>query len=485
MSGFRGPLLKELTNVFVLHHVERRNVDSDIRLFLGHELSELARRPEGWPTDRHLDFLCHRAAGFFVYALATVNFLKHNFRRPSERLKVIMESAESTLHEGKVELGACTSLDSLYMSILREAFYDTGTGDGTMIRSVLSAVVLVINPLSPSAVATLMGFECDEVFSLLESVQSLLVLHEDITKPAQPFHKSFPDFITDPSRCNDPHLHISSDYQIKLALCCLRLMDRLLEKNICSIPDSTLNSEVQDLTTRIEESGIHGALKYACRSWHRHLVVTNYQAANVVSALKHFLEQKFLFWLEVLSVLGAVRDAAYALNATVKWLNEVWLSQLKNCVMLTYCKIQEFADINGLDSIVTDCSRFVTEFFEVISQSVPHIYQSALQFTPHSSVVWKLYNQAHSSGVRVMKGISASWDSCKASIGYGSQVSGVTWSPCGQLIATVLGQQVQIQNASTLEIVTVLKPSGVIVSHLSSPTFAPDGCLLACIVLSL
>jgi len=61
-----------------------------------------------------------------VYAIATVNFLKHKFRCPSERLD-IMKSPESTIHEGQVELKAYVSLDSLYMSILQTAFLENDT----------------------------------------------------------------------------------------------------------------------------------------------------------------------------------------------------------------------------------------------------------------------------------------------------------------------------------------------------------------------
>jgi len=321
VSGFRGPLLRGLTNTFILHHVKRYDVDSDIYHFLKHELSKLARRPQCWPTDDHLNLLCQRAAGFFVYAVATVNFLKHKFKRPSERLDVIVKSPESTVHEGKVVLKVYNSLDSLYTSILQEAFCE---GDEPMVRSVLGAVALAANPLSPSVIARLMGFEHDEVLSLIQSIQSLLVLNEDIDHPVQPFHKSFPDFITDPSRCSDPQFYISPNHHIDLFLCCLGLMDKSLRKNVCSIPDYLLNSEVEDLPKRVEESGIHGALEYACKSWYRHLIVTKYKTADVVSILCCFLEQRLLLWLEVMSVLGAMGDAACALNAAVKWLTEVW-----------------------------------------------------------------------------------------------------------------------------------------------------------------
>ena len=325
MTGFRGPLLEGLTDVFILHDVEPCAVDNDIRHFFMHELSKLARQPrgiEGWPTGEQLDSLCRRAAGFFVYAVGTVNFLKHKFERPSDRLDILLKST-STTHEGKAELKAYNSLDSLYMSILQEAFYKNEVKHDAIVRLVLSAVLIVTNPLSPFAIATLMDFECDVVLSLLESIRSLLILHDDIDRPIQPFHKSFPDFITDLTRCPDLRFHISFDYHIELVLRCLGLMDRSLKKNMCSIPDYALNSEVEDLAERIQGSGICGALEYACRSWYKHLVVTEHRTAGVVSALRLFLEGKYLFWLEVLSILGAVGDAARALNTTVKWLTEV------------------------------------------------------------------------------------------------------------------------------------------------------------------
>ena len=326
--GFRGPLLKESTNIFTLHEVEPRIVDNDIRHFFNHELFTLAQqrgRVEGWPTDEQLDSLCRRAAGLFVYAVATVNFLKHKFKNPSDRLNVIMGSPECTAHEGKVELKVYTSLDSLYASILQEAFRRNDADNDAMVRSVLSAVVLVTNPLSPHAIATLTGCDYDAVQSLLESIQSLLMLRDNIDHPIQPFHKSFPDFITDPTRCISTRFHISPDHHTGLVLRCLGLMGNALKKNMCSLPAYVLNAEVYDLPRRIEENGIVGALEYSCRSWYRHLPMVTDQIQDVVSALRHFLEAKFLVWLEVLSVLGVVGDAARALDITIKWLKEVCL----------------------------------------------------------------------------------------------------------------------------------------------------------------
>ena len=327
-TGFHLPLLRNVTDVFVLHDVEPRIINSDIRLFFKQGLSELAARhgiqnEGGWPTEEHLDLLCRRAGGLFVYAVATLKFLDHGFKRPDKRLDVIVRFPENTTHEGKARLPTNTTLDSLYSAIFQATFRKNDAEDDAVARSVLAAVVLVTYPLSPSAIAKLLDKETHEVFSLLISVHSLLTLRGDPEYPVRSFHKSFPDFITDPARCLDKRFFISCpDHHIELTLRCLTLMNRDLEKNTCSIPDYALNSEVQGLSEKVKDR-IREPLRYACRSWYKHLVLADNQTQAVASALRQFLEEKFLFWLEALSVLGAAGDAVRALDTATKWLNEV------------------------------------------------------------------------------------------------------------------------------------------------------------------
>jgi len=122
-TGFRLPLLEDATKVFVLHDVHPDSINNDILLFLKHELSELARQHqlEGWPSDEHISLLCQRAAGLFVYAVATVKFLSKT-HLPERRLDVIVNLPQCTIPEGKTEVMPSTTLDSLYMSVLDAAF---------------------------------------------------------------------------------------------------------------------------------------------------------------------------------------------------------------------------------------------------------------------------------------------------------------------------------------------------------------------------
>ena len=89
---------------------------------------------------------------------------------------------------------------------------------------------------------------------------------------------------------------------------------------MCKLPEAVKNSEVDDLEERKEQYISH-ALQYACKSWHKHLIYAyTAHTSEITSTLNQFLKKKFLCWLEVLSVLGAVRDAVDALGVAAKWL---------------------------------------------------------------------------------------------------------------------------------------------------------------------
>ena len=97
---------------------------------------------------------------------------------------------------------------------------------------------------------------------------------------------------------------------------------------MCRLPDGVKNSEVEDLQERTEEY-IDQALQYASRSWHKHLVRTApTHRQKIMPVLHQFLEEKFLFWLEALSVLGVAREAVDAMQVTEKWLDVCHSSSL-------------------------------------------------------------------------------------------------------------------------------------------------------------
>ena len=89
-EGFRLHLPAKVTDIFVLHDVERSLIDKDIWCFLKHSFLEITGHRgglAGWPTKEQLDTLCERAAGLFVYAVATVKFIDNQNNNPRKRCR--------------------------------------------------------------------------------------------------------------------------------------------------------------------------------------------------------------------------------------------------------------------------------------------------------------------------------------------------------------------------------------------------------------
>ena len=124
----------------------------------------------------------------------------------------------------------------------------------------------------------------------------------------------------------------------------------------------------------------------------------------------------------------------------------------------------------------------MTKFFEPINVSATHIYHSALELFPLSSIFRKLYyHQRLAPFPRVETGILDSHDSSISTIPRSrSSQRAVTWSPCGQFVAKQEGGAVEIRNALTFELVFTLQPSKQDVYCLGTPSYPPDGHSLAC-----
>ena len=127
-----------------------------------------------------------------------------------------------------------------------------------------------------------------------------------------------------------------------------------------------------------------------------------------------------------------------------------------------------------------DYFQFVTSFFEVINVSATHLYHSALELAPLSSIVRKLYyHQRSHPSPRVVVGIPDMWDPSMAVSTKCSHYLSSAWSPCGQSIAVVAEEAVEIREGLTLELVSTLQlPKGTI-RFRCGLAYSPDGHSLA------
>ena len=324
-SGFRLESLVPITEVFKLHEVEPEAVDSDIKLFFRRQLTGLAKvrsdcdLTEEWPSSSDVEVLCKKAAGFFIYASTVVKFIASENDSPSERLALVTSLPQNTSKEGK------SGVDQLYIKVLEQAFHDTQADNSqcySRFQTMVGTVLLVFNPLSIRGLSEL--FKCHplHIRTTMRSLHSLLLVPDSVEDPIRTFHKSFPDFLMDPKRCEDKRFLVEPTVcHVEILLSCLNLMGERLKKNICNLDDYAILSEVGDLHTR-KRDYIGDALEYVCCFWTKHLLQvpnSGSQVEQVQKAIDKFFTTCLLFWVEVLSLIGNLSAGVYALDDIQQW----------------------------------------------------------------------------------------------------------------------------------------------------------------------
>ena len=324
-SGFRLKSLRPITEVFRLHDVERSSVDHDVKLYFRTQLTDIATSrsdcdfTENWPNPSDIDILCTKAAGLFIYASTVVKFVAFRHRTPTEQLERIISLPGNTAHEGRA------GVDLLYTQILEQAAADVDTVEDdeeiySRFKTVVGAVMLVHNPLSAKALSDLLRLP--NIHTTLHTLHSLLLVPENPEDPIHTFHKSFPDFLTNPNRCKSEKFLVKpSIHHAEILFSCLRLMKEKLRRNICNLDDYAVLSEVKDFSTR-KKDRIGGALEYACQFWTKHLLgipSSSPCVQEVQGAIGQLFTTHFLHWIEVLVLVGNLGVGVYAINDIEQW----------------------------------------------------------------------------------------------------------------------------------------------------------------------
>jgi hypothetical protein len=306
-------MFDRMANQLALHDIEADIVQGDIHLYFEHCLTLLAharKLPLPFPTNGALDELVKRAGTLFIYAATVVKWVSDPKAQPTLRLQQVLEQdVDEVAFQHQM-------LDGMYTQILVQAAKTTGNPKPheRVLSKILSAIVLLQEPVPPSALAVLADEEqrASVILPLLSAV--LLVDNE---APVRLFHPSFPDYITNEERCKDARFLVTRpEGHVRLATRCLELMNNGLRQDICDIRDPSLeNSEVVDLEERLA-CRVPFELRYACQYWHIHLQYAGvFSDSDLLAALDMFCTRHLLHWVELLSLLNKLPSARVELES--------------------------------------------------------------------------------------------------------------------------------------------------------------------------
>jgi NACHT domain len=276
-----------------------------IRLFTETRMAEVARnreRPSRWPGPERISKIVERSGGLFIF-VDTLSRLV-DIPEPEPLLAQVL---------GGRSQGANTPLHHLYSMAIISRISQPTTAFHLILRGIVA--VSVYRPLCDKTLAELLRLEPQVVREWVNELNSLFYRDNSEKGGIRVRHLSILEFLEGPSCPTefrvDPKMANS-----KLATCCLRNMERQLKFNICELETSYLsNWEIQDLDDRVELR-IPDALQYSCMYWSDHLCYDNDQVDEEITRLldDFFAESRFLYWLDVLSMIGKVRAAIVALQ---------------------------------------------------------------------------------------------------------------------------------------------------------------------------
>ncbi|KIL62935.1 hypothetical protein M378DRAFT_12561 [Amanita muscaria Koide BX008] len=385
--------------LFHLQDIEDKVVDSDIRLYLKHNLSleevrKRFRRREWCASDEQIDTLVRAAGRLFIIASTAVRYiLDESVSNPAAQMRELLRVCAQDHTPFK-------DLDHFYTIILRNVV--PANCDSQIIvsryQSIVGAIVCVSRPLPVSTLAHLIDMDIEDVHTVLEKLQSVILLGDDDVPRV--YHKSFPDYLTDQVRCKDPDLRIDSKTgHTQMAKCCFKITNNHLKYNILDLGNVARFMSNEDglkednITDERLQEKIPPNLRYACVYWGNHLEVANTEDAELITRLEKFVDEHTLHWLEVLSLIGNLDLAHRAIRVVIK------LPQSTS---------------SDMHELLSDVLRFISKFYEIINRSALHTYYSALPFSPTDSLLYHRYIREAEHNICCIEGGPEQWDALVA-----------------------------------------------------------------------
>jgi hypothetical protein len=293
--------------VIQLHDIDRTVVRGDIQQYLTHSFHGIAWQAKitDWPNKAQVELILDNADVLFIYAATVVRYIGHRQFDPQERLDQVLSRTNESPQS------AYRQLDGLYLGVLANAI--TGAAINVedepevaqRLQTMLGTVVLLLQRLPPSSIASLLGWSLRKTEIVLARLTAVLIVHED--EPVRIFHPSFPDFLLDSARCTDPRFQVDArTHHTILARCCLVVMNSLLHKDVLhtGLNSVTNNDQIRDLDARLKLF-MPSHLLYAVCFWMSHLLQGT-PDVDLHNVLETFCHAHLLHWLECLSYLGKI-----------------------------------------------------------------------------------------------------------------------------------------------------------------------------------
>jgi hypothetical protein len=294
--------VKDSHQDLILHEIPEPIIEHDISLFLEHKLARIRKERAlsmGWPGKTDIQALLTMSVPLFIFAATICRLFEDHNLDPVLCLTEILkyQSLESKL-DGTY-LPVLDRLVSKYSGTRRKQFVQD-------VQEVVGIIILLESPLSVTALSKLTGITKTSINARLSSLHSVLNIPNNETLPVRLFHQSFRDFLLDSNtREKTPFWVDEKQINQKLTTYCLSVMCDQLKKNMCNL--QSYGTERRNIDPHSINHHLPPELQYSCRHWTHHLARSKDPMSQINNILT-FLDNHFLHWVEVMSMLGIVSE---------------------------------------------------------------------------------------------------------------------------------------------------------------------------------
>ena len=364
-----------LNEILHLHTIESDEVLEDIRMYINNMFAEHPLPDtEPWYTDADIASLANLANGLFIFASTAAEYILDT--ASADHRKDRLRTTLSTMKNSKVATGP---LDKIYEFVITRASNATKVEPHELAqtRQVLSCILVARMPLSLSALAELLDAKVDVIRASLHRLRAVTHVPDELDQPGlRALHASFGDYLFE--RASDGIRVSRTDGEETLARSCLQVLAKRLHFNV-----SQSRSSYQPNPSS-KPDFISLALEYACLQWIYH-VSSSPEPSSFDESINNAFKLRFLFWVEVMSVLGHIWRATAMLMLAAATVRFPFLSC--NKANTSPIKVRS-AD---LSQFLRDANFFVASSREAIERSAPHIYLSALPLAAKDSLVYQTF----------------------------------------------------------------------------------------------
>ncbi|CAG8982160.1 hypothetical protein HYALB_00003595 [Hymenoscyphus albidus] len=346
------------------------------------------------------------ASGLFIWAATACLFIREGKRFARKRLDTILQSSSSSITTPEKHL------NKLYLAVLTHSisldFSDEEKEEACdMLKHILRSTVVLLLPLSTSALSRLLQVSREYVDSTFNDPHTILDIPDDPTRQLRLHHPSFRDFIVNKDRCGNFWVD-KKQAQGTLATCCIELMmSKTLKKDICELHAPGYQ------VTQVESGRLQQCLppevKYACLYWVQHLQRSGSLAYNSDEAHR-FLQEHLLHWLEALGWMGRTSEGIQAILSL-----EALISANES---------------SSLHSFIHDTKRFVLYNQSVIEKALLQLYCSAIMFALENSIVKRQFKKEMLPLIQMKSKVRSGWSATLQTLeGHSRPVNSVAFSP--------------------------------------------------------